>query len=114
MQKGVRSLSQEDPLEKELATPSRKSHGQKRLAGYSLWGCRVGHDLVTKPLPHHHVLLFVFLIWELVTWVCPMCENSPNWAFIMVMAQRHRVYFGGDENAVNGLQRGLHISVNIL
>ena len=26
-----------------------KSHGQRGLAGYSLWGCRVGHDLATKP-----------------------------------------------------------------
>ena len=27
----------------------RKSHGQRRLAGYSPWGCkRVGHNLVTK------------------------------------------------------------------
>ena len=26
-----------------------KSHGQKSLAGYSLWGCkRVRHDLATK------------------------------------------------------------------
>jgi len=27
----------------------RKSHGQRRLMGYSPWGCKtVGHDLVTK------------------------------------------------------------------
>jgi len=25
-----------------------KSHGQRSLAGYSPWSCRVGHDLVTK------------------------------------------------------------------
>ena len=33
---------QEDPLEKEMATHSSilagKSHGQRRLAGYSPWG----------------------------------------------------------------------------
>ena len=45
----VRSLGQEDPLEKEmLPTPaflSGKSHGQRSLAGYSPWGLRrIGHD----------------------------------------------------------------------
>ena len=38
----VRSLGQEDPLEKEMATTPvflpGESHGQKSLAGYSLWG----------------------------------------------------------------------------
>ena len=40
----VRSLGQEDPLEKEMATHSvflpGESHGQRSLAGYSLWGCK--------------------------------------------------------------------------
>ena len=38
----VRSLGQEDPLEKEMAThPSTlpgKSHGQRNMVGYSPWG----------------------------------------------------------------------------
>ena len=37
----VQSLGQEDPLEKEMATPSSilgESHGQRRLEGYSPWG----------------------------------------------------------------------------
>ena len=38
----VRSLGQEDPLEKEMATHSGflpgKSHGQRSLVGYSPWG----------------------------------------------------------------------------
>ena len=38
----VRSLGQEDPLEEEMATHSSilagESHGQRSLAGYSLWG----------------------------------------------------------------------------
>ena len=42
----VRSLGREDPLEKEMATHSStiawkmpgKSHGQRSLVGYSLWG----------------------------------------------------------------------------
>ena len=49
----VGSLGQKDPLEKEMATYSSilagKSHGQRRLMGYSPWGRkRVGHNLVTK------------------------------------------------------------------
>ena len=40
----VRSLGQEDPLEKELAphssTLAEKSHGQRSLVGYSPWGCK--------------------------------------------------------------------------
>ena len=34
----VRSLGQEDPLEKEIAIHSGKSHGQRSLVGYSPWG----------------------------------------------------------------------------
>ena len=35
----VRSLGQEDPLEKEMTTHSSgESHGQRSLAGYSPWG----------------------------------------------------------------------------
>ena len=45
-------LDQEDPLEKEIATHSSilawKSHGQRRLVGYSPRGCRVSHHLVTE------------------------------------------------------------------
>ena len=46
----VRSLGREDPLEKEMAIHSRilaqRSHGQRSLVGYSLWGReRVQHDL---------------------------------------------------------------------
>ena len=46
----VRSLGQEDPLEKEMATHPTvslpgKFHGQRSLAGYSPWGSqKVGHD----------------------------------------------------------------------
>ena len=41
----VRSLVQEDPLEKEMATHCsilawREFLGQRSLAGYSPWGCR--------------------------------------------------------------------------
>ena len=37
----VQSLGWDDPLEKETATPiflPGKSHGQRSLVGYSLWG----------------------------------------------------------------------------
>ena len=43
----VQSSAQEDPLEKEMATPvllPGKSHVQRSLGGYSPWGCRVGHN----------------------------------------------------------------------
>ena len=44
----VRSLGQEDTLEKETATNPvflpEKSHGQRSLAGYRPMGHRVGHD----------------------------------------------------------------------
>ena len=40
----VRSLGQEEPLEREMATHSRflpgKPHGQRNLAGCSPWGCK--------------------------------------------------------------------------
>ena len=40
----VRSLVQEDPLEERVWSPTLvflpgESHGQRSLAGYSLWGC---------------------------------------------------------------------------
>ena len=41
----VRSLGQNDLLEKEIATPSRvllpeKCHGLRSLVGYDPWGCK--------------------------------------------------------------------------
>ena len=47
----VRSLGQEDPPRKEMATHSSilvKSHGPRSPAGYSPWSCRVRRNLVTK------------------------------------------------------------------
>ena len=50
----VRSLGWEDPLEREwLPTPvffPGESQGQRSLAGYSPWGCKVPH--VTEQLTH--------------------------------------------------------------
>ena len=49
----VQALGQEDPLEKDLTASPKflpvKSHGQRSLAGYSLW-CQkgVGQNSVTK------------------------------------------------------------------
>ena len=48
----VQSLDQEDPLEKEMATPlsipAWEIPWTEELVGYSPWGhTRVGHDLVT-------------------------------------------------------------------
>ena len=48
----VQSLDLEDPLEKEMATHSNilawRIHGQRSLAGYSSWGCKVKHNWATK------------------------------------------------------------------
>ena len=48
----VRSLGQEDCLEKELAIHSSilvwKIPGTESLEGYRPWGRRVGHNLATK------------------------------------------------------------------
>ena len=47
----VWSLGWEDPLKKGMATRSsilaRESHEWRSQVGYSLWGCRVGHNWVT-------------------------------------------------------------------
>ena len=44
----VRSPGQEGPLDEGMAAHSSilawRSHGQRSLAGYSPWGCRVGHN----------------------------------------------------------------------
>ena len=48
----VQSLGWEDPLEKGIATPPLflpgESRGQRSLMGYSPWGRRVRHSLVTN------------------------------------------------------------------
>ena len=49
----VRSLGQEDPLEKGMATHSSipafwKSHGQRSLVDYSSWGCKES-DMTKRP-----------------------------------------------------------------
>ena len=61
---GVWSLGGEDPLQKEMATCSiifalpRKFHGQRSLAGYSLWGHRrVGHNWATKQKQQQEFLI---------------------------------------------------------
>ena len=64
----VQSLSQEDPLEKEMATTPvfspGKSQEKKSLAGCSPWGHKsVGHDLSTKQLQQiQHVIMKA--LWE--------------------------------------------------
>ena len=59
----VRSLDQEDTLEKEMATHSSilawKSHGWWSVAGYSPWGRR---ELATTERLHFPFLFFSFLL----------------------------------------------------
>ena len=54
----VRSLGQEDPLEKEMATTPvllpGKSHGQGSLVGYSPWGRK---ELDTTEQFHFHLFI---------------------------------------------------------
>ena len=60
----VQSLSWEDPLEKgQQPTPvflPGESHGQRSLAGYSLWGRRVRHNWATNTgcCKWHYFILF--------------------------------------------------------
>ena len=60
------SLSQEDPLKKEMATCSvflpREFHGQRNLVGYSSWGRRrVRHNLATEKVhTHAHLVITSF------------------------------------------------------
>ena len=53
----VQSLGQKDPLEKGMAaTPvflPGEFHGQRSLAEYSPWCCRVGHDCTTNTFTFH-------------------------------------------------------------
>ena len=53
----VRALGWEDPLEKEMAsTPvllPGKSHGQRSLVGYSLWGCKESNTTERLHFPFH-------------------------------------------------------------
>ena len=61
----VRSLGQEDPMEKEMATPPvslpEKFHGQRSLVGYSPWGRkRVRHDRATHT--HTHIICIIYYI----------------------------------------------------
>ena len=62
MQNWVRSLGQEDPMEKEVATPTPvffpgKFHGQRSLVGFSPWG-RKELDMTERLHFHFH---FTFL-----------------------------------------------------
>ena len=60
----VRALDREDPLEKEMAIHSStlpgKSHGQRSLVGYSLWGHK---ELDTTERLH---FFFLFEKWRLM------------------------------------------------
>ena len=48
-------LSQEDPLEKEMATPVfllGEYHGQRSLESYSPWGCKECSDMTEHAHTH--------------------------------------------------------------
>ena len=63
----VQSLGQEDPRRRAwqpipIFLPG-KSHGQKSLAGYSLWGLRVGHDRIQHSAANRINILDTHLLW---------------------------------------------------
>ena len=62
----VQSLDWEDPLEGEHGNPLQyscleKLHGQRNLAAYSTWGCRVGYDRATKHTASLPPVVFSFM-----------------------------------------------------
>ena len=72
----VRSLGWEDPLEQEMQPPPvflpGESHGQRSLAGYSPWGCRIWRNWVT----------FTFATWKICFFFSAYsCLCSPYWCF---------------------------------
>ena len=62
------SVGQEDPPEKEMATPvflPGKSHGQRSPTDYSLWGWKkIKQNLATKQQPDRHYSNFLEYIGE--------------------------------------------------
>ena len=59
-----------------------KSHRQRRLVGYSPWGCkRAGHDFVTKqqqrhPLPCSQASANVLMTVVNITWILAVCGET--------------------------------------
>ena len=68
-------MVQDDPLEKEMATPlvflPGKSHGQRSLAGHSPWGCS------TVPVSKPCELCFLLLLLVLLS--CLVCSVIFDW-----------------------------------
>ena len=69
----VRPLGQEDPLEKVLVTNTvfspGESHGQRSLAGYSLWGHKesdTDEQLSLEPYMLPMITAFGLIIWAKV------------------------------------------------
>ena len=76
----VRSMSWEDPLEKEMATHSSilagKSHGQRSLVGCSPWGCKesgMTERLTLTYITQHNVFkgLFIACVCAALFQSCP-------------------------------------------
>ena len=85
----VRSLGQEDPLEKEMVrkwqpTPvflPGESHGRRSLVGYSPWGSKESD--MTERLHFHFHFLSVSIKLIAVIWASAVCEvfldQLPHW-----------------------------------
>ena len=76
----VGSLGWKDPWRRKWQpTPVfllGKSHGQRSLAGYMTWSCKVGYNLVTKLLPP-----FLWTLSDYESTLIPYGTHSsvPNW-----------------------------------
>ena len=77
----VYSLVSEDPLEKEMASHSvflpGESHGQRSLAGYSLWGCKESDTTEQLSLSFFH---------QMTCWKCKaICSWRLLFTFILFL-----------------------------
>ena len=77
----VWSLGWEDPWRREWQTSPEffpgKSHGQRSLVGYSPWGCKSRHDLVTKPPSLIWLVQFSTVTQSCPTLCDPMNHSTP-------------------------------------
>ena len=53
----------------------RKSHGQRSLVGYSPWGCRVRHDLVSNK--NNNSVYMSALLYQFIPLSSPTVSTSP-------------------------------------
>ena len=85
----------------------KKSHGQRSLAGYSPWGCRIGHNWMTK-----HIYVMSFPVWFLLfqKWVYTQTRKVQT----LAMSSSSRAVFRFSELQLFHLWKATGIMVPIL